>query len=74
MVTRFQFLIGRLVTAAQLEAQGTEMAFQFLIGRLVTWRPLRIIVRGVGFQFLIGRLVTTVLTTAPCANSCFNSS
>ncbi len=71
----FQFLIGRLDTAAA-EAGGVEIyPFQFLIGRLDTEEIRYNFGNRIPFQFLIGRLDTgkTASGSGPSA-SCFNSS
>jgi hypothetical protein len=64
--SKFQFLIGRLVTIgtkAFAKHGWNVYEFQFLIGRLVTRKNKRCYTRryvqGL-FQFLIGRLVTFV--------------
>ncbi len=72
----FQFLIGRLSTAALAAClTAAAMLFQFLIGRLSTIKKAKNKVYGAGvFQFLIGRLSTWLPQVDFCVTShSFNS-
>ena len=57
---KFQFLIGNLITLAQILTAEHDIEFQFLIGNLITKQNLTVYVYDEKFQFLIGNLITII--------------
>ena len=58
-LTKFQFLIGTLITEGNWGEVSVINAFQFLIGTLITYLTSKIKQCRVLFQFLIGTLITS---------------
>ncbi len=56
--TKFQFLLGTLITEADFEMAVSDPGFQFLLGTLITLLQLRLPERIRKFQFLLGTLIT----------------